>query len=135
MKNIEISIQLDPVNDGVNSFPTDVRMKGRGALVIGTNGNYRFIAEDEAIEVMDKLSGCCETEYICKTSYLVVYNSNKVIKTIEGKFFVGSALIVKGTNAGMEFLSEDEIDTVVNEFASRMATLCSGDIQFSAYEI
>ena len=107
MKNIEISIQLDPVNDGVNSFPTDVRMKGRGALVIGTNGNYRFIAEDEAIEVMDKLSGCCETEYICKTSYLVVYNSKKVIKTIEGKFFVGSALIVKGTNAGMGFLSED----------------------------
>ena len=99
MKNIEISIQLDPVNDGVNSFPTDVRMKGRGALVIGTNGNYRFIAEDEAIEIMDKLSGCCETEYIGKTSYLVVYNSKKVIKTIEGKFFVGSALIVKGTNA------------------------------------
>ena len=75
------------------------------------------------------------SEYIGKTSYLVVYNSKKVIKTIEGKFFVGSALIVKGTNAGMEFLSEDEIDTVVNEFASRMATLCSGDIQFSAYEI
>ena len=43
MKNIEINIQLDPVNDGVNSCPANVKMKGRGALVIGTNGNYRFV--------------------------------------------------------------------------------------------
>ena len=135
MNNMEINIQLDPVNDGINSFPADVRMKGRGALVIGTNGNYRFIDENEAVDIIDKLSGYCGTEYMGKTNYIVVYNSNKVIKAIEGSFFVGSALIVKDGKSGMEFIGEDEIDTVINEFASRMATLCSGDIQFSAYEI
>ena len=135
MKNIEINIALDPVNDGVNSCPANVKMKGRGALVIGTNGNYRFVDEEEAVEILDKLSGCCETDYIGKTNYLIVYNSKKVIKTFEGRLFVGSVLIVKGSHSGMEFISEEEVDTVINEFASRMATLCSGDMQFSAYEI
>lgn len=135
MKNIDITIQLDPVNDGVSSIPANVKMKGRGALVIGTNGNYRFIDEDEAVEILDKLSGNCGTDYMGKNNYLVVYNSKKVIKAIEGRFIVGSVLIVKGTDKGIEFLEEDEINTVINEFASRMATLCSGDMQFSAYEI
>ena len=135
MKNIDITIQLDPVNDGVSSIPTNVKMKGRGALVIGTNGNYRFIDEDEAVEILDRLSGNCGTDYMGKNNYLVVQNSKKVIKAIEGRFIVGSVLIVKGTDKGIEFLEEDEINTVINEFASRMATLCSGDMQFSAYEI
>ena len=135
MKNIDITIQLDPVNDGVSSIPANVKMKGRGALVIGTNGNYRFIDEDEAVEILDRLSGSCGTDYMGKNNYLVVYNSKKVIKAIEGRFIVGSVLIVKGTDKGIEFLEEDEINTVINEFASRMATLCSGDMQFSAYEI
>lgn len=135
MENIEITIQLDPISDGVSDCPDNVKMKGRGALVIGTNGNYKFIDESEAFEIMDKLSGFCSTEYMGKTNYLIVYNSKKVIKTFEGRFFVGSALIVKGAQTGMEFIDEDEINTVVSEFASRMATLCSGDIQFSAYEL
>lgn len=135
MKNIDITIQLDPVNDGVSSIPANVKMKGRGAIVIGTNGNYRFIDEDEAVEILDRLSGSCGTDYMGKNNYLVVYNSKKVIKAIEGRFIVGSVLIVKGTDKGIEFLEEDEINTVINEFASRMATLCSGDMQFSAYEI
>jgi len=135
MKNIDITIQLDPVNDGVSSIPANIKMKGRGALVIGTNGNYRFIDEDEAVEILDRLSGNCGTDYMGKNNYLVVYNSKKVIKEIEGRFIVGSVLIVKGTDKGIEFQEEDEINTVINEFASRMATLCSGDMQFSAYEI
>lgn len=110
-------------------------MKGRGALVIGTNGNYRFVDEEEAVEIMEKLSDICGTDRMGRTKYLVIYNTKKVIKTIDGRFFVGSALIIKSSKSGIEFLDEDEIDTVVNEFASRMATLCSGDMQFSAYEI
>ena len=60
---------------------------------------------------------------------------DKAFDLAEGRFFVGSVFIVKGSHSGMEFISEDEVDTVVNEFSSRMATLCSGDMQFSAYEI
>jgi len=70
MKNIDITIQLDPVNDGVSSIPTNVKMKGRGALVIGTNGNYRFIDEDEAVEILDRLSGNCGTDYMGRTIIL-----------------------------------------------------------------
>ena len=93
------------------------------------------LGRDAVVAGMREAGLRVETDYIGKTNYLIVYNSKKVIKTFEGRFFVGSVLIVKGSHSGMEFISEDEVDTVVNEFASRMATLCSGDMQFSAYEI
>jgi len=135
MNNIEICIQLDPVKDGASWIPKDVRIKGDGALIIGTNGEYRIAKEDEAIEILDRMSGFCASEYIGKTSFLVVYNSKKVISTGEGKFIAGSVMIIKGSSRGIDFLDENEIEVARKEFESRIATLCGNGIQFSAYEI
>ena len=44
MKEIEISIQLNPVEDGANFIPDRVRRKDKGALIIGTNGEYRAVS-------------------------------------------------------------------------------------------
>ena len=38
MKNIEINIQLDPVEDGISWTPKKVKQECKYALVIGTNG-------------------------------------------------------------------------------------------------
>lgn len=39
MREIKISIQLNPVEDGASFIPDRVRRKDKGALVIGTNGS------------------------------------------------------------------------------------------------
>ena len=53
MKNIEINIQLDPVEDGISWTPKKVKQEGKYALVIGTNGKYRLIDENEAVDILD----------------------------------------------------------------------------------
>ena len=59
MQNIEITIQLDPVEDGANWIPKGMKIKGSGALIIGTNGDYRIAEENEAIS--EQLISCAET--------------------------------------------------------------------------
>lgn len=135
MEKIEIDIQLDPIQDGANWVPDKMKVKGSGALIIGTNGEYRFVKEEEASEILAKLLGCCEPNYLGKTSFLVLYNSKKLICTGDGKFLVGSAMIMKATSRGIAFLEECEIDAAKKEFERRIVTLCGNGIQFSAYEI
>ena len=135
MQNIEITIQLDPVEDGANWIPKGMKIKGGGALIIGTNGDYRIAEENEVIEILDRLSGCCSSDYMGKTSFLVVYNKKKIVAAGDAKFIVGSVMIVKGSAKGIELLDEEEIEQAKKEFESRLATLCGSGIQFSAYEI
>ena len=64
MQTVEISIRLDPLTDGINWIPKKIKMEGKHALVIGTNGKFRIVEEDEAASILDKLSGNCISEYI-----------------------------------------------------------------------
>ena len=54
MKNIEINIQLDPVEDGISWTPKKVKQECKYALVIGTNGKYRLIDENEAVDILER---------------------------------------------------------------------------------
>lgn len=135
MKGIEINIQLDPVEDGASWIPKDMKVKGEGALIIGTNGKNRIAEEDEALEILDRIATVCASDFMGNTPYLAIYNSNKVLHAGTGRYLVGSAIIVKGTCKGIAFLNEAEIEDAKKEFESRLVTLCGGGIQFSAYEL
>lgn len=136
MKTIDIIIQLDPVEDGVAVIPQEeVKRKDKVALIIGTNGACRLVEEEEAYEILDRLSVNCISEFVGKTEYLMVYNAKKVINTGVGRYVVGSVMIVKGTERGVGFLSKEEAEGAKTEFESRLVTLCGSGIQFSAYEI
>lgn len=135
MQTVEISIQLDPSVDGINWTPKKIKLEGKHALVIGTNGQFRIIDEDEAVSILDRLSGNCYSDYMGHTEFLVVCNSKKIIKTGDARFIAGSVLIVKAGRGGIDFLTDEEIEAAKAEFAARLATLCADGLEFSAYEI
>ena len=135
MKAIDINIQLDPVEDGASFIPDEVRRKDKGALIIGTNGEYRIAGEEEAYELLDRLAMNGVSDYMGKTDYIVVFNAKKVLCVSGTKFVVGSVMIVKGTDKGLKFLDDEEIEEAKAEFESRLVVLCGSGIQFSAYEI
>lgn len=135
MKKIEIDIQLNPVSDGARWIPEKVRKKGRGSLIIGTNGEFRFVAEEEAIDILDKLSGCSDSDYLGKTDYMIVFNAKKVLNSAGDRYLVGSAMVVKSSKHGLRFIEEDEIEDVIKEFQKKLVTLCGSGIQFTAYEL
>ena len=62
MQNIEINIQLDPVEDGISWTPKKVKQEGKYALVIGTNGKYRLIDENEAVDILERFEGGCDSD-------------------------------------------------------------------------
>jgi len=135
MKEIEINIQLDPVEDGAIVIPKQVNREDKGALIIGTNGECRFAKEAEAYEILDRLGMNCAADYMGKTDYMTIFNAKKVLSTGESQFVVGSVMIIKGTERGIEFLNKAEAEEAKIEFESRLAVLCGSGIQFSAYEI
>ena len=137
MKQIEINIQLDPVTDGPNFLPEKVTNKSKKALVIGTNGEYRLIDEDEVYEIFDRMTMAMvsESDFMGKTDFLAVFNAKKVLSTGGAKFVVGSVLIVKAVREGITLLDTGEIEQAKTEFQSRLVTLCGSGIQFSAYEL
>ena len=138
MKQIEINIQLDPVTDGPNFLPEKVTNESKKALVIGTNGEYRLIGEEEVYEIFDRMAAAMvsESDFMGNTDFLAVFNAKKVLNTGGAKFVVGSVLIVKGTREGIALLlDEEEIEQAKTEFQSRLVTLCGSGIQFSAYEL
>ena len=136
METIEVNISLDPVNDGVVCRRTDVRRKEKGALIIATSGEYRIADEDEAQELLDKLSEKGVGEYIGNTDYLAVLNKDKIISVGYEKYFVGTAVIVKyDGKSSPSMLSDDEFDEAAKQFVSRLITLVGDGQEFSAYEI
>ena len=47
MNNLEITIKLDPMNDGIKSMPKEIVSYDRHAVVIATNGDYKILNQDE----------------------------------------------------------------------------------------
>ena len=136
MKSIEVNINLDPVNDGVVFRRTDIRKKDKGALIIATSGEYCISDEDEAHELLDKLSEKGVGEYIGNTPDLAVLNKDKIISVGYEKYFVGTAIIVKyDGKSSPSMLSEDEFDEAAKQFVSRLITLSCDGQEFLAYEI
>ena len=135
MNAIEVTIKLDPVNDGAVIHPTKLKKKQEGALIIGTNGESKIISEDEAIDIMDELSGDVAGEYMGKSHFLAVLNGKKIIKIGCREYFIGSALIVKNTKDGITMLADDDFEKAIKEFEGRLITLVGDGQEFSAYEL
>lgn len=135
MNTMEISIALDPVNDGAVLVETKIKRKDEGALIIATNGEKRIADVSETREILDKLNEVGHGEYMGNTIFLMMINGNKVINFGTGKCFIGSALIMKFDGKGLAFLSGDEFDRAAAEFESRLITIVADGQEFSAYEL
>ena len=135
MKTIEVHINLDPVNDGAVINPDRLVKKEEGALVIGTNGKTKIITEDEAVDILDELSGSVQGEVLGKTPYLVIINGDKIAKIGCRQYFIGSAVIVKNTKYGIGMLAGEDFEKAKKEFVSRLITLVGDGQEFSAYEL
>ena len=53
MKTLNVTIELDPVNDGAVFAENRFKNKEEGALIIGTNGEKRIAGASEAQRILD----------------------------------------------------------------------------------
>ena len=135
MKKVEISINLDPVNDGVRITEEAKKDHDAHGLVIATNGDYEEVGSQQVARILKRLSDTFDVDCMGDTPYVAVFNSKKVLREEGHKYLAGSVLIVKEGEECIELLDAEEIEHAKMEFVSRLVALKIGDASFSAYEI
>ena len=131
-KNIEI--KLNPLTDGFveNAVNENAIRADRHALIIATNGDLRLTDLNEVKEIIEGFKNCGGSIILGDSDFIVLFNDNKAFDLEEGRFFVGSMLVMKICGDRLLPLSDEEIVTVQDMLDGRMATLVSEDQQFSA---
>ena len=131
-KNIEI--KLNPLTDGFveNAVNEKAIRADRHALIIATNGDLRFTDLNEVKEIIEGFKNCGGSIILGDSDFIVLFNDNKAFDLEEGRFFVGSMLVMKISGDRLLPLSDEEIVAVQDMLDGRMATLVSEDQQFSA---
>ncbi|MCR5499532.1 MAG: hypothetical protein K6F31_03950 [Acetatifactor sp.] len=136
MKKVEISINLDPVNDGVKVTEEERKpAKDAHGLVIATNGDYEEVGSQEVAHILKGLSETFDVDCMGNTPFVAVFNKKKVLRNEGHKYLAGSVLIVKEGEESIELLSSEELEQAKLAFISRLVALKMGDASFSAYEI
>ena len=97
MKDLEIRINLDPVNDKIINFPVrnnpgDGRnIKNQKGIVIGTDGNYRTVDADEVDSIMVALGDNGIAKSISE-DYVMLFSAESIINAEFTRYLVGSVL-------------------------------------------
>ena len=130
----EIEIKLNPLTDGFteNKINSDAIRADRHALIIATNGELRLTDLNEVKDILEGFKTCGGSMILGDSEFIVLFNDNKAFNLEEGRFFVGSMLIMRICGDRLLPLSDDEIAKVQDLLDGHMATLVSGNQQFSA---
>jgi len=131
-KNIEIN--LNPLTDGfVDGFvKRNAVSADRHALIIATNGEFRLTNQEEVIDIFERFKTCGGSIILGNADFVAMFNDNKAFDLEDGRFFVGSMLVMKIDRGKLVLLSDEEIGVVQELLDERMTTLVMEDQQFSA---
>ncbi len=135
MKTLNVTIKLDPVNDGAVWTENSFEKKEEGALIIGTNGKFRIADAFEANSILERLSEVEHGEYLGSSNYIALFNADKIINFETGKCFIGSAIILKYEHEKLSLLAGEEFREAAGEFESRLITIVGDGQEFSALEL
>lgn len=127
-----MSITLNPLTDGFVENDKDMVRANGSALIIATNGALRLTDMMEAKHIIEGLGTRGGSIILGDDDFIVLFNDDKAFDLAEGRFFVGSMLVMKISEDRLLPLSDDEIVTAQEMLDGRMATFVSGDQQFSA---
>ncbi len=141
MKDLDIRINLDPVNDKILNFPVrnnsrdGKNIKNQKAVVIGTNGTYRTVDEDE----MDRIMTALGDNGIAKSlseNYVMLFSAESIINAEFTRYLVGSVLVMKiGDDSRIKDLTDFDIDMMRTFFETDLVTLTYGKEKFDAYPL
>ncbi|SCY10941.1 hypothetical protein [Butyrivibrio sp. INlla14] len=137
MKELCISIELDPVKDGISFGSAEVTRPDAHAVIIGTNGQVKQISMSEAVGVINALDKCGSAFTLGSSDYSVIYNKTKVFMADLQDYLVGSVLIMHydPDNGSLSPVYDMEIGELMELFEAQLDTLRSGDVSFAALRI
>ena len=110
-------------------------IKNQKAIVIGTNGSYRTIDEDEMNQIMVKLGDNGLAKSI-SDDYVMLFSAESVINAEFTRYLVGSVLVMKiGDDSRIKDITDFDIDMMRTFFETDLVTLTYGKEKFDAYPL
>ena len=94
-----------------------------GALVIGTNREARKTDIGETFDILENLHGRMDCEMIGETNFVAFFPKGRVVDAKGDKFLVGSMIVLKVTEYGVELLDENDYELAKKELESRRISI------------
>lgn len=135
MKTLNVTIELDPVNDGAVFAENRFKKKEEGAQIIGTNGEFRIADALETNSILDRLNEVGHGEYLGKSDYIAMFNGDKIINFGTDRCYIGSVIILKYAHEKLSLLEGEDFQEAAKEFESRLITIVGDGQEFSALEL
>lgn len=134
----DLAIQLDPVRDGLRrEYPEERKdaEQERYYPVIGTNGDFRMAAREEADEIMKELGDDAGFLFLGGSHYVAIYNTRKEFTAEGNSYFAGSVMALRDTGESLVPLTKSEVHRVMDLLMSRMALFIMKNECFTALEL
>lgn len=96
-----------------------INLDNVGALVIGTNREARKTDLEETVDILENLQDHMDCEMIGKTNFAAFFPKGREVDVQGDKFLVGSMIVLKVTEYGLEPLEENDYELAKNELESR----------------
>ena len=132
MKQITITINLDPIMDGIKGDIEKSQGTAGTFFVLGTNYEHRAISEKEFYGFIDQMK-----EYVKQIvigDYLLIYDDRNALAIADDKYLVGSVLLAKMGERGEVFcrMSEDDMEGAKENLAGYFAEILVNGERFEA---
>lgn len=123
MNKLKVSIELDPVNDGITNFDELKEVEDVRGVVVSTTGKWRPISGDDITEIFDKLQK--NSEAVVLGDYLGCINNEKAFNISGERYFVGSVVMFKcaGQCSPISPLSSVDINQMVKTLRNHLVQI------------
>lgn len=135
MENSIVSINLDPLSDGIVSEINNVVCTSGRFVIVGTDSSYKLITEKEFYGYLEKLGE--NNRQMMIGDYLIVLDNSKLIHTEDSDFFVGSFLLAKPSDKSGVFdkLDDYEIPEIIDDIDGYFTELFINGQRVDALEV
>lgn len=133
MENI-VSIELDPIKDGIMVEVEKKESTAGKFIVMGTNYEHRIISDVEFFKYIEALGN--HSVQVSIGDYILIFDKRKVIEISGDGYFVGSFLIAKPIGNG-DFVrfSDDGIEGIKEDICDYFSEVIINGERFDALEV
>ena len=130
-----ISINLDPTKDGIVGKIDRLEATSGRYVVIGTNGEYRFISGKQFDSYTDELLAGDRAGLMMIKDFMLYYDKEKIINVEDGEFLIGSFMLVElatDGSGGFCRMGEGDIEYIKECLSDYCADLIIDGERYSA---
>ncbi len=132
-----ISINLDPIKDGITGQVETAESTAGRYVVMGTNFDHRIISDREFWDYIRQIDEAGNLVPMVLSDYLIFFDRSKVVSVSGEDYLVGSFILVNLTDENNLFarMDEDDMEGVKEDICGYFTELIINGERVEALEV